>query len=266
MHVMQHRPPARGRGMTRRARRDSVCPTAIRFGFPPMPARACLAVIALALSAVGAGAQAPAPSDAAKEMVGAWEISNAARDKTCPVTFKLDPGAGGFKLELDEACGTAFPSLKDVGVWTMGPNDEVRLLNSKGAVVLDFMEVESHMYEAERKGEGLFFMRTQAAIKAATVSPQQVFGEWTLFKEFEKPLCSLTLSSAAAGGGNYKNTVKPGCDTSVPHIRLFTWRVHSGGLLLSGRSLSLRFSASDATTVELIPATSAPPALLPPGA
>ncbi len=62
------------------------------------------------------------------------------------------------------------------------------LFNSKGAIVLDFTEVESHMYEAERKGEGLFFMRTQAAIKAATVSPEQVFGEWTLLREFEKPL------------------------------------------------------------------------------
>src|SRR5260370_21720669 len=188
-----------------------------------MPARACLAVIALALSAVGAGAQAPAPSDADKERVGAWEISNAARDKTCPVTFKLDPGAGGFKLELDEACGTAFPSLKDVGVWTMGPNDEVRLLNSKGAVVLDFMEVESHMYEAERKGEGLFFMRTQAAIKAATVSPEQVFGEWTLFKEFEKPLCSLTLSRAAAGGAHYQIPGQPRSHGSVAALGPLSW-------------------------------------------
>src|SRR5258705_5072261 len=138
-----------------------------------MSARASLAVIALAFSAAGAGEKAP--SDAAKEMVGAWEISNAARDKTCPVTFKLEPAAGGFKLDLDEACGSAFPSLKDVVIWTMGPNDAVQLLNSKGAVVLDFMEVESHMYEAERKGkgEGLFFMRTQAAIQAATVTPEQ---------------------------------------------------------------------------------------------
>ena len=71
-----------------------------------MPARACLALIALALSAVGAGAQTTAPSDAAKEMVGAWEISNAPRDKTCPLTFRLDPAGGGYKLELDEACGT----------------------------------------------------------------------------------------------------------------------------------------------------------------
>src|SRR5437660_8137353 len=188
-----------------------------------MPARACLAVIAVALSAAGAAAQAPAPSDAAKEMVGAWEISNAARDKTCPVTFNLEPAAGGFKLDLDDVCGTAFPALKDVVVWTMGPNDEVRLLSSKGAVILDFMEVEAHMYEAERKGEGLFFMRTQDAIKAATVTPEQVFGEWTLLKEMQKPLCKLTLSNAQGEAGSYKVTVKPGCDAEIADVGLSTW-------------------------------------------
>jgi protease inhibitor Inh len=228
-----------------------------------MPSRACLGVVALALSAVGANAQAPAPSDAAKEMVGAWEISNAARDKTCPVTFKLDSTAGGFQLDLDEACGTAFPALKDVVVWTMGPNDAVRLLNSKGVVILDFMEVESHMYEAERKGEGLFFMRTQAAIKAATVTPEQVFGEWTLLKEFEKPLCKLTLSNASAGGESYKITVKPGCDASIADVELSTWRLDRDGLLLTGRGGgSWRFSESDATTWERIPASSDPLVLM----
>src|SRR6201981_1570599 len=221
-----------------------------------MAARPCLAVIAVALFAAGAAAQARVPSDAAKDMVGDWEISNAARDKTCPVRFKLEPAASGFKLDLDGVCGTAFPALKDVVVWAMGPNDEVRLLNSKGAVILDFMEVESHMYEAERKGEGLFFMRTQDAIKAATVSPEQVFGEWTLFKEFEKPLCSLTLSSASAGGENYKITVKPGCDASVADIGLSTWRLDSDGVVLSGRGGSWRFSESAATTWARIPDTS----------
>jgi hypothetical protein len=105
-------------------------------------------------------------------------------------------------------------------------------------------------------------MRTQDAIKAATVSPEQVFGEWTLFKEFEKPLCSLTLSSAAAGGENYKITVKPGCDASVADIGLLTWRLDSDGLLLSGRGGSWRFSESDATTWERIPATSDPLVLM----
>src|SRR5262249_24781653 len=227
-----------------------------------MPARACLAVIALALSAVGAGAQTAAPSDAAKEMVGPWEISNAARDKTCPVTFKLDPGAGGFKLELDEACGTAFPSLKDVGVWTMGPNDEVRLLNSKGVVVLDFMEVESHMYEAERKGEGLFFMRTQAAIKAATVSPEQVFGEWTLFKEFEKPLCSLALWGPWAGGKNNRLRVTPGCAAAAADRGLPPGRLASDGLLPGGRAGGGLFPKGAPTPGEQFPATSDPLVLM----
>jgi hypothetical protein len=227
-----------------------------------MPVRVGLAVVAVALCIIGAAAQTLVPSDAAKEMAGAWEISNAARDKTCPVTFKLEPGSGGFKLDLDDVCGTAFPPLKDVVIWTIGPNDSIRLLNSNGAVVLDFMEVEAHMYEAERKGEGLFFMRTQAAIKAATVSPEQVFGEWILLKEFEKPLCNLTLSNASAGGESYKINVKPGCDASVADIELSTWRLDRDGLLLTGRGGSWRFSESDATTWERVPATSDPLVLM----
>jgi len=227
-----------------------------------MPDRIRFAVIALALSAAVAQAQAPEPSETAKGMVGAWEISNAARDKTCPVTFNLDTAPGGFKLELDEACGKAFPSLKDVVVWAIGPKDAVRLFDSKGAVMLDFMEVEAQMYEAERKGEGLFFMRTQAAIKAATTTPEQVFGEWTLFREFEKPLCKLTLSNAPAGGESYKITVKPGCDAAVAEMGLSTWRLDQDGLLLSGRARSWRFSESDATTWERIPASTDPMVLM----
>lgn len=250
--------------MTDRVRHDSVRAVATMLG-SRMPGRIGFAVIALVLIGqcpAPAQAQAPEPSGAAKDMVGAWEISNAPRDKTCPVTFSLDPAAGGYKLDLDDACGTAFPSLKDVAFWAMGPNDVVRLLDSKGAIVLDFMEVESHMYEAERKGEGLFFMRTQAAVKEVTVSPEQIFGEWTLFREFEKPLCKLMLSNASAGADSYKITVKPGCDASVADIGLTTWRLDADGLLLSGSGGSWRFSESDATSWERIPASSDPLVLM----
>jgi hypothetical protein len=219
-------------------------------------------LIALGLVGISAVAQAQAPSDAAKAMVGGWEISNAARDKTCPVAFSLDAGAGGFKIELDAACATVFPSLRDVVVWAMGPNDAVRLYDSKGAVILDFMEVESHMYEAERKGEGLYFMRTQEAVKAATVSPEQVFGEWILLKEMEKPLCKLTLSSASAGGEAYKITVKSDCDASIAGLGLLTWRLDRDGLVLSGRGVTWRFSESDATTWERIPPSADPMVLM----
>ena len=217
-----------------------------------------LGLIALGLLVGVAAAQAPAPSDAAKAMVGAWEISNAARDKTCPVTFMLDAAGSGFKLELEDACGTAFPSLKDVATWAIGPKDSVRLFDSKGALVLDFMEVEAHMYEAERKGEGLFFMRTVAAIKAATVSPEQLFGEWTLLQEFEKPLCKLTLSSTKAGGESYQITIKPGCTAAIAGLGLSTWRLESSELLLAGRAGTWRFSESDATTWERIPPSTDP--------
>jgi hypothetical protein len=226
-----------------------------------MPGRSVLIACALIALSV-AGAMAQAPSDAAKAMAGAWEISNAARDKTCPLTFKLDVAAGGFKLELDPGCGAAFPSLKDVAVWAMGPNDAVRLHDSKGVVILDFAEVESHMYEAERKGEGLFFMRTQADVKAATITAEQLFGEWTLRKEFEKPLCKLTLSNASAGEESYKLTVKPGCDASIAGVGLTTWRLDRDELLLVGRGGAWRFSESDATSWERIPPSADPLVLM----
>jgi Protease inhibitor Inh len=229
---------------------------------------ASIALLGLGLCAGVAQAQAPAPapaaapSEAAKGMVGAWEISNAARDKTCPVTFSLDAGAGGFKLELDPGCGTVFPSLKGVTVWAMGPNDAVRLLDGKGVIILDFTEVENRMYEAERKGEGLYFMRTQAAIKADTVTPEQLFGEWTLLKELDKPLCKLTLSNAAAGGESYKITVKPGCDGSIVDLGLTSWQLDSNDLLLVGRGSTWRFSESDTTTWERIPPSADPMVLM----
>ena len=66
---------------------------------------------------------APAVTDAAREMVGGWELSNAERDKRCPVTFSLDPAYGAFKLALDPTCARVFPQLKDVAAWGFGRND-----------------------------------------------------------------------------------------------------------------------------------------------
>ena len=233
--------------------------TSVRFS--PMSRHVGFALLTLVAS-VGAAPAQTAVSDAAKAMVGAWEISNATRDRTCAVSFALDAGAGGFKLDLDAPCGTAFPSLKDIVAWAMGPNDAVRLLDSKGAIILDFSEVENGMYEAERKGEGLYFMRTQAAIKAATVSPEQVFGEWALLQEFEKPLCKLTLANAPAGGDNYKIVIKPACAAPIANFGLVTWRLEGGELVLTGRAGAWRFSESDATTWERIPPSTDPLVLM----
>jgi len=98
-------------------------------------------------------------------------------------------------------------------------------------------------------------MRTQAAIQAATISADQLFGEWMLLKEFEKPLCKLTLSNAAAAGTEtYKLTVKPGCDASIAGIGLTTWRLDRDELVLAGPGGAWRFYESDTTTWERISA------------
>lgn len=270
-------PAGRRTGMTSRARRDSVCARSSNSGyhmwlpacFVPTARESISTTVVVILFGLGffagvAQAQAPAPppGDAAKAMVGTWEISNAARDRTCPLAFSLDAAGSGYRADLDAGCGTAFPSLKDVGVWAIGSGDSVRLFDSKGALVLDFTEVESQMYEAERRGEGLYFMRTQAAIKAATVSAEQVFGEWTLLQEFEKPLCKLTLSNVAAGSESYQIAVKPGCTAAIAGLGLSTWRLESDELLLVGRGGTWRFSESDAKTWERIPPSTDPMLLM----
>ena len=100
--------------------------------------------------------------------------------------------------------------------------------------------------------------QTQAAVKDATVSAEQLFGEWTLLREFEKPLCQITLSNAAAGADIYKIVVKPGCDAAIADFGLATWRFDSGELQLTGRSATWRFSESDATVWERIPPSTDP--------
>src|SRR5262245_47946525 len=100
---------------------------------------AILAAVALVLSASLAHAQpAPPVSEAAKEVVGAWEISNADRDRRCAVTFSVDPAPGGFKLEFEADCAAAFPPLKDVVAWALGQNDVLRLIDAKNVAVLEF--------------------------------------------------------------------------------------------------------------------------------
>jgi hypothetical protein len=209
-----------------------------------------------------AHAQTPATiSDSAKAMIGAWEISNAARDKRCGVVFKADAVTGGFKVEFDPPCAD-FPSLRDVAVWGIGPKDAVQLFDGKGTIILDFNEVESGMFEAERKGEGLFFMRSQAAIKAGTVSPDQLFGEWTLLQEADKPLCKLTLSNASSGEDTYRIVVKPGCVAAIMGLGLTTWRLEVNDLLLIGRGGTWRFSASGESVWERIPPSTDPLVLM----
>src|ERR1044072_9346011 len=62
----------------------------------------------------------PAPSDAARALVGVWELSNPDRDRRCTLTFKLDPAPQGRVLTLGPTCTAAFPDMRLTAAWTMG--------------------------------------------------------------------------------------------------------------------------------------------------
>jgi Protease inhibitor Inh len=216
------------------------------------------ALVLLALGCGGAHAQSQSAADAAKEMVGSWEISNAERDRRCVVTFSTDAVAGGLKLALDPGCATVFPMLKDVAVWTILPNGPLRLLDGKGNAALEMSEVESGIFEGERKGEGLYFMQPQAAAAIPPRTPEQMFGDWAFLREIDKTLCTLTLTNASAGEAGYKLAIKPGCDAAIAAFALTAWRLEADQLVLVGGAGSWRFVESDTNIWERIPPSTNP--------
>jgi hypothetical protein len=210
--------------------------------------RAVLCLVATLLLA--ANDQARAQSDAIKAMAGsgAWEISNADRDKACTVNFKADAARVGYKLELDPACGTTFPFAKGIEGWTLA-NDVVRLVDAAGKAVFEFNEVESGMYEAERPGEGLYFLQNAAAAPIMR-TPDQMAGEW-IVKQGEKQICAMTLVTRPVPNQEEALAlrIKPGCDGIVARLNFILWRMDQGELVLaSAAGQSWRFEEEETQT------------------
>ena len=192
-----------------------------------------LATFLLALFTLTPSAFAQAPSEAAKNMVGTWEMSNSERDKLCNLTFKTDPARGGFKVEFDAACAEAIPPLKAVEAWTL--NDEtLRLIDGRGRAVFEMSEVEVGMFEGERKEEGLYFLQTAASAAVFTPkrSVEQMAGEWSMTKS-DKPVCNLTLTDRQTKGfDEYVLSVKSPCDPAMTRLNPNVWRLDRGELVL----------------------------------
>jgi hypothetical protein len=214
----------------------------------------CVAwLAALIIAAPGIACAEEAISEAAKGMVGGWEISNVDRDRRCPLTFSVEPASGGYKIDLDAECATAFPLLGNVVAWTFGPKDMLQFVDAKGSALLEFTEVENGLFESERGAAGLLFLQTQAALKVENRTADQIVGDWSLLREADKPLCRLTLSDTASGGDAYRVVVKPGCDKAITEFNPTTWRLDRDQIILRGRSGNWRFSESDATVWERVP-------------
>ena len=203
-------------------------------------------------SHVAANAQqapSPATSEASfKAVIGKWEISNADRDRACAITFRSDPSGSVFKLELDKACATQMPELKGVVAWTIGGLDLVRLLDARGRPIMEFSEVESGTYEAQRPGEGIYFMENAAtAASPVALTADQMAGDWGVVRGTGKTVCTITLTNtAAAEADSFTLKLKPGCDALVTRFGPATWYMDRGELVLKSKGNQYwRFAESD---------------------
>ena len=225
-----------------------------------MPCRQSMLKALLGLAAIVAASQAPAQrsitsNETFKAMIGKWELSNADRDRTCQLTFKADPSGALFKLEIDKACAAQMPELKDVTGWTIGGLDLVKLMDGKGKPVFEFSEVESGIFEAQRPGEGIFFMQNAAAAAAAVnISTEQMAGDWSVVRGSGKTVCTITLTNAAAGDDAFALKVKPGCESFVTGFGPAAWYMDRGELVLRSKAGRFwRFEANDPTNWQRVP-------------
>lgn len=213
-----------------------------------------LAVLAAAIAAPAA-AQSPSSTEAFKAVIGNWQLSNADNDRTCSLTFRPDPSGTAFKLEIDKTCLPKMPELKDVVAWTIGGLDLVRLVDAKGQPIFEFTEVEGGIYEAQRPGEGVFFMQNAAvAASPLGLAPDQMAGDWGLVRGSGKTVCTITLTNSAVGDDNFALRLKPGCDTLVTRFGPASWYMDRGELVLKSKAGQFwRFEESDPTNWQRVP-------------
>lgn len=217
-----------------------------------MPCRQSTLYALVALAAIAAASQASAQqrpitsNETFKTMIGKWEISTADRDRGCHLTFKADPSGMLFKLDVDKACAAQMPELKEVSGWTIGGLDLVKLMDGKGKPVLEFSEVESGIFEAQRPGEGIFIMQTAASSAAVNISLDQMAGDWSVVRGSGKTVCTITLTNTAAGDDAFALRLKPGCEPLVTGFGPAAWYLDRGELVLRSKAGRFwRFEAND---------------------
>jgi Protease inhibitor Inh len=219
-----------------------------------MQLRQILLALGMMLAAVtNAAAQAGAqPSDAANSMLGGWEMSNAERDKTCIITFKLDVAGPGRALDLPSECRTTFPIIKDVAAW-MIDNDALRLVDARGTMLLEFNEVENGIFESAHSTATLYFLQTVAGAQGREHTPDQMFGSWN-FVRMNKTICQITLMDTAADTDSFALETKPGCDQLVTRFAPRAWRMDRGQfVLLSVKGDVWRFEEEETNNWHRIP-------------
>ena len=232
-----------------------------RANIAGMIIRSLVAAGLLAAFALSASAQTPAPlpapSEAAKALVGVWELSNPDRDRRCQLTFKLDAAAPGRFLGLSGNCATAFPDLKTIAAWTMDNADALKLIDQKGAVLLELTEVESGMYETTPTYTH-YFLQTLAASGKERI-PDDLFGDWAFTRGAARQICGVTLGNTAYDTDSFVLVLKPGCDPIIARFAPVAWKLDRGQfVMLSAKGEAWRFEENEPNAWSRIPAMRPP--------
>lgn len=214
------------------------------------------AIIGIALAAslcYGARAQeSQTPNDPANAMIGAWEFSNADRDKVCRFNFRTDAVAGGHKVDIDRNCQNLFPATKDIVAWSVDNYGTLRLLDAGGNAPIELSETETGIYDGFEPGQGRYILQSAAAAPVRSV--EDMVGDWAVERGTGKPICTLTLANSPAGADALALKLKPGCDSAITRFAPSSWRMAQGELVLqSARGQMWRFEENDANTWQRVP-------------
>ena len=195
-------------------------------------------------------------SDATKAMIGAWEFSNADQDKVCHFTFRSDPAAGGYKLDVDPNCPNLFPSTATMAGWSLDNYGDLHLLDTQGKEIVDLSQVEGGMYDGFTPEEGRYIL--QAAAAAPALSANDMVGDWAITRGSGQPICVLTLVNSPAGDA-LALSVKPGCDPFVMGFAPAAWRMDQGSLVIfSAHGQNWQFEENDPKNWQRVPETADP--------
>ncbi len=130
--------------------------------------RGVFILAALVLSSAAVAQPKNEINDAAKAMVGAWELSNAARDKICAVTFSPSAVKVGYRIVFAPECKALFPVVRSIAGWRYPDDDLLYWLDAKGNALVQFSEVEDGLFEAPTPGIGVLFLHNPAMVEPET--------------------------------------------------------------------------------------------------
>jgi hypothetical protein len=199
----------------------------------------------------------PTPSDAMRNLVGTWELSNPDRDRKCHLTFRLDPAPPGRAVSLAQTCAAAFPDLRAIAAWQMGADDALKLVDAKGTVLSELTEVEAGMYETT-PSHTHYFLQTLAAINKERIT-DDLFGEWQFTRGTARVICQMTFGNTARDADSFVLTVKPGCDQVITRFAPVAWRFDRGQvIMLAANGQSWRFEENEENIWSRVPAVRPP--------